>query len=63
MKNILSSSPILSPKPGIHMYDMLTKVFLDRIFLMTSIWFPTLIRLVLSPERQKFYKQIVFKIL
>jgi serine/threonine protein kinase len=61
-QNILSPSSALSPKPGVHMYDMLTKVFLDRIFLMTSIWFPQLVKLELSPERQKFYKQIVFKI-
>ena len=61
LKNILSSSGILSPKPGINMYDMLTKVFLDRMFLLCAIWFPELIRLQLPSDRQIFYKNLVFK--
>jgi hypothetical protein len=61
IKNLLSNSTILSPKPGIQMYDMLTKVFLDRMFLFCAIWYPTLIKLELSTERQIFYKNLVQK--
>jgi serine/threonine protein kinase len=61
IKNLLSNSTILSPKPGIQMYDMLTKVFLDRMFLLCAIWYPTHNKLELSTQRQIFYKNLVQK--
>jgi serine/threonine protein kinase len=40
INHILSDHHSLCPKPNIYLYDILTKVFLDRMFLLFSIWYP-----------------------
>jgi len=59
INNILSNSKQLSPKPGIQFYDMLTKIYLDRIFLIISIYNPQIIKLNINENKQKFYKTIL----
>lgn len=59
IKNILSPNSSLSPKPGIQIYDMLIKIFLDRTFLISSIFFPRLIKLKLNKHRQDYYKTLI----
>jgi len=59
IKNILSANSSLSPKPGIQIYDMLIKIYLDRTFLISSIYFPKLIKLRLNKIRQDYYKTLI----
>ena len=51
VNNILSDSPILSPKQGIYRYVILFNLFLDRMFLLFSILHTP----ILSSDRKKIY--------
>jgi serine/threonine protein kinase len=54
---LLSDSETLSPKPGVYLYDMLTKIYLERVFLLFAIYYPDKIKLSMSVARQEIYKK------
>jgi len=56
---ILTTSKRLSPKNGIYQYDILTKLFLERLFLYTSVFFPEIIGLDLSKKKQNLYIRVI----
>lgn len=61
IKHLLTTSKHLSPRPGIQLYDMLIKIFLDRTFLICSIYYPHLIKLPLHKTAQKEFQKTFHK--
>jgi len=59
IQNFLTASSHLAPKKGIYAYDILTKIFLDRLFLLVAVWHPECLRLHLNQDRQTMYKELI----
>lgn len=59
IQNFLTASSQLAPKTGIYAYDILTKIFLDRLFLLVAVWHPDCLKLHLNQDRQIMYKELI----
>jgi serine/threonine protein kinase len=57
INNILTNSNTLSPKTEIYLYNVLTKIFLERMFLLFSLLYTNLV----SIERKNFYLMFIQK--
>lgn len=60
---ILTNSKSLCIKSGIYEYDVLTKLYLDRLFLFTCIHFPECIHLKINPSKKQLFQTILLKFL
>jgi serine/threonine protein kinase len=59
IQNFLTASSQLAPRKGIYAYDILTKIFLDRLFLLVAVWHPDCLRLHLNQDRKIMYKELI----
>lgn len=59
INNILTDKSCLLPKEDIYIYNILTKIFLDRLFLFFSIFYPKINSIECSPNKHIYYKKLI----
>jgi hypothetical protein len=57
LDRVLSPDNGLSPSPGVYLYDMLTKIFLDRAFLVFAVYYPTKIGMTALGARPSLFRR------
>ncbi|NDE13734.1 hypothetical protein EBZ80_02270 [bacterium] len=56
LDRVLSDDGGLSPSPGVYLYDMLTKIFLERAFLVFAVYYPGQMSLSVPAARARLFR-------